>query len=199
MASTASNPPVRLARFADAPRPAGPVGQAPYDLNRDVWSWPPNLRNRTHAIAPATTGQIAVAPACAIKSPSISTVTTTANPIMGASRLRPATIAADAQFRRLLIAPSRIPSLTHIAGANVNGCLTEAGPTTCLALGRVGSHPREAAGRQCRPGPTGAPPSGSTRCLNSEDNLIRLGSEFRELVQSPGNPGRRHLAFSRPH
>jgi hypothetical protein len=36
-------------------RPAGPVGQASSDLNRGVWGWPPNLRNRTHAMAPATT------------------------------------------------------------------------------------------------------------------------------------------------
>jgi hypothetical protein len=31
----------------------------------------------------------------------------------------------------------------------------------------------------------------TTRSLNLEHNLIRLGSEFGELVRSPGNPGQR--------
>src|ERR1700730_6523790 len=47
---------------------------------------PPNLRNRTHAIAPATAGQRAVAPARAIQSPSISIVTSTMNAIMGTTQ-----------------------------------------------------------------------------------------------------------------
>src|SRR5947208_2993082 len=59
----------------------------------------------------AQRGQMAAAPACATKSPSISTVAITNNPSMGASRMRPATTAVDAQFRTLLIAPSRIPGL----------------------------------------------------------------------------------------
>jgi hypothetical protein len=80
----------------------------------------------------------------------------------------------------------RHPKPFHIAGANVNGWLTEADPTTCLTLGRMGRQPRGDGGRQCWPRPTGAPPSGPTRSLNSEHNLIRLGSEFRKLVRPPG-------------
>jgi hypothetical protein len=87
-----------------------PIRQAPSDLNRDACGCPANLRNRTHAIAPAMPGQMAVAPARAIKSPRISAVTTTTNAIMGASRTRPATTVTDAQFRTLLIAPLSIPS-----------------------------------------------------------------------------------------
>jgi len=54
---------------------------------------------------------MAVAPARAITSPSISTVISTTNAMMGASRMRLAATAVDAQFRTLLIAPSRIPNL----------------------------------------------------------------------------------------
>jgi hypothetical protein len=86
-------------------------GQAPSDPNRDVWGCPPNSRNRTQAIAPATAGQMAGAPARATKSPSISAMTTTANAIMGASRMGAATTAADAQFCAL---PH--PKPFHIAG-----------------------------------------------------------------------------------
>src|SRR5437660_1295042 len=105
------------------PRPTGTVGQAPSDPNREVWVCPPNLRNRTHAIAPATAGQMAGAPARAAKSPSISAVTTTANAIMGASRMRAATTVADVQFRILVIAPSLTPSLLTL-------------PTQMSAVGR---------------------------------------------------------------
>ena len=123
-------------------RGTAPDGQAPPDLNRDVSGCPPNLRDRTHAIPTARTGQMAVAPARAITSPSISTVITTANAIMGASRMRLATTAVDAQFRKLLIAPSRTPAFSHCR----HKCeLTEAGPTTCLTLARMRRHPRETA------------------------------------------------------
>src|SRR5438105_15248428 len=53
-----------------------------------------------------------------------------ANAITGANRMRAAAIKLDAQFRILLIAPSRILTLFHSAGAAVNGCLIEANPTT---------------------------------------------------------------------
>jgi hypothetical protein len=56
---------------------------------------------------------MAVGPARAIKSPSISAITTTTNAIMGASRMRPATTAADAQFRTLFIAPSRTQTFSR--------------------------------------------------------------------------------------
>jgi hypothetical protein len=89
-------------RITQAP-PSGAAGRSSrsgsFDLNRDVWGCPPNLRKRTHVIAPATAGQMAVGPARVIKSPSISKVTTRAKAIMGASRMRPARTAADAQFR----------------------------------------------------------------------------------------------------
>ena len=68
------------------------------------------LRNRTHPIAPAAAGQTTDAPSLATKSISISPVTTTANPITGASRIRAAVANPDAQFRTLRIAPSRIRS-----------------------------------------------------------------------------------------
>jgi hypothetical protein len=46
-------------------RPTGAVGQAPSDLNREVWVCPPNLRNRTHPRAAATAGQMPVGPGLA--------------------------------------------------------------------------------------------------------------------------------------
>jgi hypothetical protein len=70
-------------------------------------------------------GQTAGAPSLASKSVNISAVTTTTNAIMGASRMRAATIKVDAQFRTLLIAPSQIPSPVSQCRSNVNGWLTE--------------------------------------------------------------------------
>jgi hypothetical protein len=106
-------------------------GQAPSDPNRDVWVCPPNLRNRTQTIAPATTGQMAGAPARAAKSPSISAMTTTTNAIMGASRMRPPTTAADAQSRKLLIAPkdeARVRCLVHQSGSHLRSVMELVGP-----------------------------------------------------------------------
>jgi hypothetical protein len=89
------------------------------------------LGERTHPTAPAATVQTTGrAPSLASASVTISAVTTAANPIIGASRMSVAVTNPDAQFRTLLIAPSRFPNLFHLAVASVNDGLNEPNPTT---------------------------------------------------------------------
>jgi hypothetical protein len=79
-------------------------------------------------MAPAATGQTAVAPTFVTKSVSISTVITIANAIMGPNRMRAAISNPNAQFRTLPIGDLPHP-LTCFTLERLIG---RADPTTCF-------------------------------------------------------------------